>query len=175
MVGPCPSRFASPFAHPFDRLSGRYEGATRGFLQVKERFPATPAAASALYWAGVSSARAGEQAAALEYLIGYLEQDGVGTAASSGGSADLAMREIRGILAQIGGPDQGEAGRIFEEFYRRVDRSPSLEQEFKDRVRLEYARYTFSDKPDGAMAILQTVTDVLLYVHQKKEILTSTT
>jgi len=136
---------------------GRYENATRGFLQVKERFPATPAAATALYWAGVSSARAGEQAAALEYLIGYLEQDGVGAAASSSGSADLAMGEIRGILAQIGGPEQERTGRIFEEFYRRVDRSPSLEQEFKDRVRLEYARYIFADKPDGAMAILQTV------------------
>ena len=136
---------------------GRYGSATRGFLQVKERFPATPAAATALYWAGVSSARAGEQAAALEYLIGYLEQDSGGPAASTGGLADLAMQEIRGILAQIGGPEQGTAPRIFEEFYRRVDRSPSLEQEFKDRVRLEYARYIFSDKPDGAMAILQTV------------------
>jgi len=138
-----------------DFSRGSYGSAVRGFLQVKDRFPATPAAATALYWAGLSAARAGDQAAALEYLIGYLEESGGGR--SSGGLADLAMREIRGILSQIGGPEQGSEGRIFEEFYRRVDRSPSLEQEFKNRVRLEYARYIFSDKPDGAMAILQTV------------------
>jgi TolA-binding protein len=136
---------------------GDYRSAAGAFLQVKDRFPATPAAATALYWAGLSAVRAGDRAAALEYLIGYLEEERGGTGGSSGGLADLAMREIRGILSEIGGPQQGAEGRIFEEFYRRVDRSPSLEQEFKNRVRLEYARYIFSDKPAGAMAILQTV------------------
>ena len=67
------------------------------------------------------------------------------------------MQEIRGILSGIGGTRQGTEGRIFEEFYRRVDRSPSLEPELKNRVRLEYARFIFSEKPEAAMAILQTV------------------
>jgi TolA-binding protein len=136
---------------------GDYRSATAGFLRVKDRFPSSPAAATALYWAGLSAARVGDQAAALEYLIGYLEDNPDGTGASSGGLADLAMQEIRGILSKIGGPEQGTEGRIFEEFYRRVDRSPSLEPEFKNRVRLEYARFIFSEKPEGAMAILQTV------------------
>jgi len=138
---------------------GDYRSAAGGFLRVKERFPATPAAATALYWAGLSAARGGDRAAALEHLIGYLEDNGDSTV-SSGGLADLAIQEIRGILSEIGGLEgdrQGREGRIFEEFYRRVDRSPSLEREFKNRVRLEYARFIFPDKPEGAMAILQTV------------------
>lgn len=136
---------------------GNYGSAAGGFLQVRDRFPATPAAETALYWAGLSAARAGDQADALEYLIGYLEEDRDGTGLSAGGLEDLAMQEIRSILSRIGASQRGAEGRIFEEFYRRVDRSPSLEQEFKNRVRLEYARYIFSDSPDGAMAILQTV------------------
>jgi len=63
------------------------------------------------------------------------------------------MQEIREILSQISGPE----GKIFEEFYRRVDRSPSLQGSFKNRIRLEYARYLFSEQPQGAMAILQEV------------------
>ncbi len=136
---------------------GDYRAATAGFLRVKDRFPSTPAAATALYWAGLSAARAGDQAAALEYLIGYLEDNPDGTGAPTGGLVDLAMQEIRGILSEIGGPRQGREGRIFEEFYRRVDRSPSLEPELKNRVRLEYARFIFTEKPEAAMAILQTV------------------
>jgi TolA-binding protein len=139
-----------------DFRQGDYRSATGSFLQVKNRFPATPAADTALYWAGLSAARDGDRRAALEYLIGYLEEDHRGGGAS-GGLADLAMQEIRAILSQIGGPDKGTEGRIFEDFYRRVDRSPSLGQEFRNRVRLEYARYIFAEKPEGAMAILQTV------------------
>jgi tetratricopeptide (TPR) repeat protein len=104
----------------------------------------------------LSAARAGERAEALEHLIGFLEDDRGGSL-SSGGLADLAMQEIRAILSQIGTQDRGSEGRIFEQFYRRVDRSPSLARDFKNRVRLEYARYIFPGKPDGAMAILGTV------------------
>ena len=134
------------------RLGG-YASAAQGFLQLRKRFPESPAAAAALYWAGLSSARGGDRATALEHLIGYLEEDGGATEGSSGGLADLAMQEIRDILSEIAGPE----GQIFEDFYRRADRSPSLERSFKNRVRLEYARYIFSEDPEGAMAILQNV------------------
>jgi tetratricopeptide (TPR) repeat protein len=67
------------------------------------------------------------------------------------------MQEIRRILSTISDPQQAEAGKVFERFYRRIDRSPSLQPEFKNRVRLEYARYIFSDAPDRAMAVLQAV------------------
>jgi TolA-binding protein len=132
---------------------GDYASAAKGFLQLRKRFPDTPAAAAALYWAGLSSARGGDRAAALEHLIGYLEASSGGVQGSPGGLADLAMQEIRTILSEISGPE----GKIFEDFYRRVDRSPSLERGFKNRVRLEYARYIFSDQPEAAMAILQDI------------------
>ena len=135
---------------------GDYRRAVEDFLRVSERFPGSAASASSLYWAGLSAARAGERAEALEHLIGFLEDDRGGSL-SSGGLADLAMQEIRAILSQIGTQDRGSEGRVFEQFYRRVDRSPSLARDFKNRVRLEYARYIFPGKPDGAMAILRTV------------------
>jgi TolA-binding protein len=132
---------------------GDYASAARGFLQLRKRFPESPAAEAALYWAGLSSARGGERADALEYLTGYLEANSGAAGGSSGGLADLAMEEIREILSEISGPE----GKIFEDFYRRVDRSPSLRQSFKNRIRLEYARYIFGEEPEGAMAILQEV------------------
>jgi TolA-binding protein len=139
-----------------DFRSGRYRSAQRGFLLLEERFPGTPAADSALYWAGLSAARNEDREAALEYLTRYLEESRT-EEDSSEGLAELAMQEIRDILSAIAAAGRPEEGKTFEEFYRRIDRSPSLQKEFKNRVRLEYARHIFSSKPEAAMAILQTV------------------
>ncbi|UCF98768.1 MAG: tetratricopeptide repeat protein [Spirochaetaceae bacterium] len=140
-----------------DFRNGRYRSAADGFALVKERFPDTPAAASALYWAGLSAAREGDRSGALEYLIAFLEGSRDSRDLSAGGLAELAMQEIRGILSALGSDGRSEEGKIFEEFYRRVDRSPSLDQAFRNRIRFEYARYIFPGTPEGAMAILQTV------------------
>jgi TolA-binding protein len=138
-----------------DFRSGRYSNAVNGFVLVRDRFPASPAATTAQYWAGLSASRNGDRSTALEYLIGFLEDEGNGGA--SGGLSELAMQEIRTILAEIRDSGQAEEGTVFEKFYRRVDRSPSLDGTFKNRVRLEYARYIYSSNADGAMAILQTI------------------
>ncbi len=141
---------------------GNYRNAERGFLQVRKRFPASPAAGSALYWAGVSAARDGMRVSALEYLIGFLEENPGGDESAAGGLADVAIQEIRTVLSGISSAGTtGQSARseqiIFEDFYRRVDRSPSLRKGFKDLVRFEYARFIFPGRPEGAMAILQTL------------------
>ncbi|MEE8590162.1 MAG: tetratricopeptide repeat protein, partial [Spirochaetia bacterium] len=141
---------------------GNYRNAERGFLQVRKRFPASPAAGSALYWAGVSAAREGMRVSALEYLIGFLEENPGGDESAAGGLADVAIQEIRTVLSGISSAGTtGQSARseqiIFEDFYRRVDRSPSLRKGFKDLVRFEYARFIFPGRPEGAMAILQTL------------------
>jgi len=141
---------------------GSYRSAERGFLLVKDRFPASPAARSALYWAGLSSAREGDRVSALEYLIGYLEENPGGGESSAGGLTDVAIREIRTVLSGIvsagtSAETKSSGGRIFEDFYRRVDRSPSLGEGFKNLVRFEYARFIFPDRPEESMAILQTM------------------
>lgn len=141
---------------------GNFRSAERGFLLVKDRFPASPAAQSALYWAGVSAARDGNEVSALEYLIGYLEENPGADESAAGGLIDVAIQEIHAVLTGIS--SSGTSGKrvrsdqiIFEDFYRRVDRSPSLKEDFKNLVRFEYARFIFPDRPDGAMAILQTL------------------
>ncbi len=141
---------------------GNYRNAERGFLQVRKRFPASPAAGSALYWAGVSAARDGMRVSALEYLIGFLEENPGGDESAAGGLADVAIQEIRTVLSGISSAGTtGQSARseqiIFEDFYRRVDRSPSLRKGFKDLVRFEYARFIFPGRPEGSMAILQTL------------------
>ena len=141
---------------------GNYRNAERGFLQVRKRFPASPAAGSALYWAGVSAARDGMRVSALEYLIGFLEENPGGDESAAGGLTDVAIQEIRTVLSGISSAGTtGQSARseqiIFEDFYRRVDRSPSLRKGFKDLVRFEYARFIFPGRPEGAMAILQTL------------------
>ena len=141
---------------------GNYRNAERGFLQVRKRFPASPAAGSALYWAGVSAAREGMRVSALEYLIGFLEENPGGDESAAGGLTDVAIQEIRTVLSGISSAGTtGQSARseqiIFEDFYRRVDRSPSLRKGFKDLVRFEYARFIFPGRPEGAMAILQTL------------------
>lgn len=141
---------------------GNYRNAERGFLQVRKRFPASPAAGSALYWAGVSAARDGMRVSALEYLIGFLEENPGGDESAAGGLTDVAIQEIRTVLSGISSAGTtGQSARseqiIFEDFYRRVDRSPSLRKGFKDLVRFEYARFIFPGRPEGSMAILQTL------------------
>jgi len=145
-----------------DFRAGNYRNAERGFLQVRKRFPASPAAGSALYWAGVSAARDGMRVSALEYLIGFLEENPGGDESAAGGLADVAIQEIRTVLSGISSAGTtGQSARseqiIFEDFYRRVDRSPSLRKGFKDLVRFEYARFIFPGRPEGSMAILQTL------------------
>lgn len=141
---------------------GNFRNAEQGFLQVRKRFPASPAAGSALYWAGVSAAREGMRVSALEYLIGFLEENPGGDESAAGGLADVAIQEIRTVLSGISSAGTtGQSARseqiIFEDFYRRVDRSPSLRKGFKDLVRFEYARFIFPGRPEGSMAILQTL------------------
>jgi TolA-binding protein len=141
---------------------GDYTSAEQGFLLVKDRFQASPAAQSALYWAGVSAARNGDRVSALEYLIGYLEETPSGDQSAAGGLTDVAIQEIRAVLSGIisagtSAETEGGEGKIFENFYRRVDRSPSLREDFKNLVRFEYARFIFPDRPEGSMAILQTM------------------
>jgi len=138
-----------------DFQAGEYRSAVQGFLLVQQRFPGSEAASSALYWAGTSAARNGERAAALDYLTGYLEKNG--GQESAGGLEQLAVQEIRAILAGIAGQGREEEAATFEDFYRRVDRSPSLKSAFKNRVRLEYARYVFEDSTERAMAIAQSI------------------
>jgi len=133
---------------------GSYRSAERGFLLVRERFPAAPAARSALYWAGLSASREGMWASALEYLIGFLEENPDGGESAAGGLIDMAIQEIRAVLPGLGGA--GTSGQ-FENFYRRVDRSPSLGEDFKNLVRFEYARFLFPGRPEESMAILQTL------------------
>ena len=145
-----------------DFRAGNYRNAERGFLQVRKRFPASPAAGSALYWAGVSAARDGMRVSALEYLIGFLEENPGGDESAAGGLVDVAIQEIRTVLSGISSAGTtGQSARseqiIFEDFYRRVDRSPSLRKGFKDLVRFEYARFIFPGRPEGSMAILQTL------------------
>ncbi|MBN2551814.1 MAG: tetratricopeptide repeat protein [Spirochaetales bacterium] len=140
-----------------DFRAGRYGRAVDSFLLVGRRFPGSSAAASALYWAGLSASRDGDREAALEYLTGYLEENGRDGALGAGGLGELAMQEIRSILAGIAGSGRTEEGKVFEEFYRRVDRSPSLAPELKNQVRLEYARYIFPAAPEAAMAVAQAI------------------
>lgn len=133
---------------------GNYGSAERGFLLVRKRFPASPAARSALYWAGVSASREGMRASALEYLIGFLEENPGGDESAAGGLIDVAIQEIRTVLSGLS--SAGASGQ-FEDFYRRVDRSPSLREGFKNLVRFEYARFIFPGRPEESMAILQTL------------------
>ncbi len=139
-----------------DFQSGEYERARQGFLRVAEGYPESPAADSALYWAGASAARNGEAAAALDYLLRYLESHPPGQGSVTGGLTEVAIAEIRTVLASLAG-SAGKQGDVFEEFYRRAERSRSLPVELKNRVRFEYARYLFPDCREDAMEILRAL------------------
>jgi len=136
-----------------DFRSGNYRQALEGFNAVMESYPESAAAGTALYWAGKSAARTGERAAALDYLFRFLELAGTDRESDQGGFAEVAIAEIRQILTEMS--ESGGQLSQFEDFYRRVESSPSLAQDFKNQVRFEYARTIFADRPDAAMAVLQ--------------------
>lgn len=134
-----------------DLRAGQAARALQGFLSVRERFPSSDAAASALYWAGVCQGRLDRGGEALESLLGYLELEGAGRGQPA--LRELALTEMRSLLEQLveAGPERG----LIEAFYRRAESSPALPGELKQRVSFEYARALFEVDAEAALPLLE--------------------